>query len=254
MKEVKMKFSGSNVLITGASRGIGAAVAKLLSTYDLKIWINYNNSEDSAINVKNEILLKNSQAKVEIIKFDVADVDAYRKSLNHIIEVDGKLDYLVNNAGITKDNLSILMSIEDYDDVMNINAKSCFLGSKEALKTMASNRFGSVVNVSSITAEMGNAGQSNYAASKGAIIAMTKSFAQEGAARNVRFNVVTPGLISTDMVASLSDEMNTVFMNKIPLKRFGTADDVANGIAFLLSDYAEYITGEVMKINGGMYM
>lgn len=249
-----MKFSGSNVLITGASRGIGAAVAKLLSTYDLKIWINYNNSEDSAINVKNEILLKNSQAKVEIIKFDVADVDAYRKSLNHIIEVDGKLDYLVNNAGITKDNLSILMSIEDYDDVMNINAKSCFLGSKEALKTMASNRFGSVVNVSSITAEMGNAGQSNYAASKGAIIAMTKSFAQEGAARNVRFNVVTPGLISTDMVASLSDEMNTVFMNKIPLKRFGTADDVANGIAFLLSDYAEYITGEVMKINGGMYM
>ena len=249
-----MKFSGNNVLVTGASRGIGAEVAKVLAGFGLKVWINYKTSDEKAIAVKQEILKNNQNIEVEIIKFDVADAQAYQEAINDIVKVDGKIDYLVNNAGITKDGLSIMMSMSDYDDVMDVNARSCFLGSKEALKVMARNRFGAVVNVSSITAEMGNSGQSNYAASKGAIIAMTKSFAQEGAARNIRFNTVTPGLIDTDMVAELSDTANQNFINRIPLKRFGTSNDVANGVAFLLSDYAEYITGEVMKINGGMYM
>ena len=249
-----MKFRGKNVLVTGASRGIGAEVAKVLAGFGLKVWINYNASEEKANTVKSDILNDYSNADVEIIQFDVADENAYIYAFQKIIATDGRLDYLVNNAGITKDNLSMMMSVSDYEDVMNINARSCFIGSKEALKTMARNRFGSVVNVSSITAEMGNAGQTNYASSKGAIIAMTKSFAHEGAARNIRFNTVTPGFIETDMTAGLADDINKNFLQKIPLRRFGTTNDVAYAIAFLLSDYSEYITGDIMKINGGMYM
>jgi len=249
-----MKFSGKNVLVTGASRGIGAEVAKVLAGFGLKVWINYNASEEKAKTVKSDILNGYPNADIEIIQFDVADENAYIDAFQKIINTDGRLDYLVNNAGITKDNFSMIMSVSDYDDVMNINARSYFIGSKEALKIMARNRFGSVVNVSSITAEMGNTGQTNYASSKGAIIAMTKSFAHEGAARNIRFNTVTPGFIETDMTAGLDDDINKSFLQKIPLRRFGTANDVAYAIAFLLSDYSEYITGDTMKINGGMYM
>ncbi len=249
-----MKFSGNNVLITGASRGIGAETAKVLTGFGLKVWINYNTNEKKAIEVKNDILNGSPNAKVEIIKFDAADELAYMEAFQKIINSDKKLDYLVNNAGITKDNLSMMMDISDYDDVMRTNSRSCFIGSREAIRFMARNRFGAVVNVSSVTAEMGNSGQTNYASSKGAIIAMTKSFAYEGAARNIRFNCITPGLIETDMTAELNENISERFLQKIPLKRFGKASDAAYAIAFLLSDYSEYMTGEVMKINGGMYM
>ncbi len=249
-----MKFSGNNVLITGASRGIGATAANILAGFGLKVWINYNSNEKKALEIKNNILNVSPDAKIEVIKFDAADESAYMEAFQKIIAIDGKIDYVVNNAGITKDGLSIMMNISDYNEVMNTNARSCFIGSREALKIMAQNRFGAVVNVSSVTAEMGNAGQTNYASSKGAIIAMTKSFAQEGAIRNVRFNSITPGLIETDMTSSMDDNTRKGFLQKIPLKRFGKTSDTAYAIAFLLSDYSEYITGEVIKVNGGMYM
>lgn len=249
-----MEFRGTNVLITGASRGIGAKTAEILAKFRLKIWINFCEKEDKALEVKKSIIHKYPNAGIELIQFDVSNEESYINAINHIIAKDGKLDYLVNNAGITKDSLSIIMDISDYDTVMNINAKSCFIGSREALKNMGKNRFGAVVNISSIAAEIGNIGQSNYASSKGAIISMTKSFAREGAHRNIRFNVVTPGLILTDMTEILSDSIKNDFFTKIPLKKFGNTEDVAYAVSFLLSDYSQYTTGEVLKVNGGLYM
>ena len=166
----------------------------------------------------------------------------------------GEFAYLVNNAGITNDKLALRMSSEDFDSVISANLKSAFIGCREALKIMSKQRFGSVVNISSIVGERGNAGQVNYSASKGGLIAMTKSFALESGARGVRFNALTPGFINTDMTSKLSDEVRGDYIKNIPLQRLGEAGEVANAVAFLLSDYASYITGEVLKVNGGLYM
>ena len=171
-----------------------------------------------------------------------------------IVESDGELSYLVNNAGITNDKLALRMKLEDFTSVIEANLTSAFIGSREALKAMSKKRFGSVVNIASIVGEMGNAGQVNYSASKGGMIAMSKSFAKEGASRSVRFNCVTPGFIATDMTDALSDEVRKSYEDNIPLKRFGSTEDIANAVAFLLSDNASYITGEVLKVNGGLYM
>ena len=249
-----MKFSGKNVLITGASRGIGAAAAKVLGRMGVKVWINYNSSEDQAVALKQKIAAESDDAAVEVIKFDVADEEAFSDAIQHIVAIDGTLSYLVNNAGITRDGFSLMMETSEYDEVMDVNARSCFIGSREAFKVMARNKFGAIVNISSITAEMGNAGQVNYASSKGAILAMTKSFALEGAPRNIRFNALTPGLIATDMTSVLDKETHENFIRQIPLKRFGEAEEVGYAVAFLLSDYASYMTGEVMKVNGGLYL
>ncbi|MCD8212769.1 MAG: 3-oxoacyl-ACP reductase FabG, partial [Campylobacter sp.] len=189
-----------------------------------------------------------------VIKFDATDEDEFIKGINLIVASDGELSYLVNNAGITNDKLSLRMKTQEFTDIINANLTSAFIGCREALKVMSKKRFGAIVNVASIVGEMGNAGQVNYSASKGGMIAMTKSFAKEGAGRNVRFNCVTPGFIATDMTSALSDEVKAAYEANIPLKKMGSADDVANGVAFLLSDYASYVTGETLKINGGLYM
>ncbi|MBR6612341.1 MAG: 3-oxoacyl-ACP reductase FabG, partial [Campylobacter sp.] len=189
-----------------------------------------------------------------VVKFDATNEEDFIAAINLIIQSDGELSYLVNNAGITNDKLALRMSVDDFNSVIDANLKSAFIGCKEALKVMSKKRFGSVVNVASIVGEMGNAGQTNYAASKGGMIAMSKSFAKEGASRNVRFNSVTPGFIATDMTDALSDEIKANYSANIPLKRFGEAKEVATAIAFLLSDYASYITGDTLKINGGLYM
>lgn len=247
-----MKFSGKNVLITGASRGIGAQIAKVLAGMGLKVWINYRSKPEIADALKDEIIASGSDAAV--IKFDVTDEDEFIKGINLIVDSDGELSYLVNNAGITNDKLALRMKTEDFTSVIDANLTSSFIGSREALKVMSKKRFGAVVNIASIVGEMGNAGQVNYSASKGGMIAMTKSFAKEGASRNVRFNAITPGFIETEMTAVLSDEVKENYIQNIPLKKLGSAEDVANGVAFLLSDYASYTTGEVLKINGGLYM
>jgi 3-oxoacyl-[acyl-carrier protein] reductase len=247
-----MKFSGKNVLVTGASRGIGAEIAKTLSEYGLKVWINYRSSAKEADAIKEQIEQNGGEAAV--IGFDVSDEKAFVEGIKTIIDSDGELSYLVNNAGITKDKLAIRMSVEDFEEVIRANLTSAFIGSKEALKVMSKKRFGSVVNISSIVGESGNAGQVNYSASKGGLIAMTKSFALEGAPRNIRFNCVTPGFIKTQMTDSLKEEVKESYIQKIPLKRFAEPKEVAEAVAFLLSDASSYITGETLRVNGGMYM
>jgi len=247
-----MNFSGKNVLITGASKGIGAEIARTLARYGLKVWINYRSNAKAADDLKEE--LEKSGFQAAVLGFDVSDEKAFIDGIKTIIDSDGELSYLVNNAGITNDKLAIRMKVEDFTSVINTNLTSAFVGCKEALKVMSKKRFGSVVNISSIVSQTGNAGQVNYSASKGGLNSMTKSFALEGAARGIRFNAVTPGFISTDMTDKLSDEIKKTYTAKIPLKRFGDTKDIAEAVAFLLSDSSSYITGEILKVNGGMYM
>ncbi|MCV3386332.1 3-oxoacyl-ACP reductase FabG [Campylobacter lari] len=247
-----MKFSGKNVLITGASKGIGAAIAKELASYGLKVWINYRSKPELADALKEEI--EKSGGTAAVIKFDASVEEEFTSAIATIIESDGELSYLVNNAGITNDKLALRMSMDDFSSVINANLNSSFLGCREALKTMSKKRFGAVVNIASIVGEMGNAGQTNYSASKGGMIALTKSFAKEGAARNIRYNCITPGFIKSDMTEVLSDEIKQNYINNIPLKRFADTSEVAQAVAFLLSDHSSYITGEILKVNGGLYM
>lgn len=247
-----MKFSGSNVLVTGASRGIGAQVAQTLAEMGLKVWINYRSGEAQANTIKSQIEARGGKA--EVIGFDVSDEEGFVNAVKYIVEADGELSYLVNNAGITNDKLAMRMKTEEFMSVIEANLKSTFIGCREALKVMGKKRFGSVVNIASIVGETGNAGQTNYAASKGGTIAMTKSFAIEAAPRSIRYNTITPGFIATEMTDVLKDEVKEAFTAKIPLGRFGEPKEVADAVAFLLSDHASYITGETLKVNGGMYM
>lgn len=247
-----MKFRGKNVLITGASRGIGAELARTLATMGLKVWINYRSSAVAADTLKSEIEAAGGIAAV--IGFDVNDESAFVEAFKTIVDADGELSYLVNNAGITKDKLAMRMKSEEFLEVINANLTSAFVGCREAMKTMRKAKFGAVVNIASIVAETGNAGQVNYAASKGGMLSMTKSFALEAASSGIRYNAITPGFIATDMTDELSDEIKEGFVKNIALKRFGQASEVAQAVAFLLSDHSSYITGEVLKVNGGLNM
>ncbi|HHD75526.1 MAG TPA: 3-oxoacyl-ACP reductase FabG [Campylobacterales bacterium] len=247
-----MKFTGKNVLVTGSSRGIGAEIAKSLAGFGLKVWVNYRSGEAEAKAVQADIVAAGGEA--EVIGFDVSDEKAFVEAIKSIVTADGELAYLVNNAGITKDGLAMRMKSEQFMDVINANLTSTFVGCREALKVMRKKRFGSVVNIASIIGETGNAGQTNYAASKGGAIAMTKSFAIEAAGSGIRYNSITPGFIATEMTEVLKDEVKEAISAKIPMARMGTATEVAEATAFLLSDHSSYITGETLKVNGGMLM
>ncbi len=247
-----MKFSGSNVLVTGASRGIGAEIAKTLASFGLKVWINYRSGLEAAEAIKAEIEAEGGKAA--IIKADVTDENQFNAIIKTIVDSDGELSYLVNNAGITKDKLALRMSVEDFNAVITANLTSAFIGCKGALKVMGKKKFGSIVNISSIVGEMGNPGQTNYSASKGGLNAMTKSFAKEAAARGIRYNAVTPGFIQTDMTDELKDDVKAQYERNIPLSRFGQPKEIAEAVAFLLSDHSSYITGEILKVNGGLYV
>jgi len=247
-----MKFSGKNVLVTGSSRGIGAEIARTLAGFGLKVWINYRSGAAEADKVKESIEANGGRAAV--IGFDVSDESAFIDAIKTIIDSDGELSYLVNNAGITNDKLALRMKTEDFLSVINANLTSTFIGCREFFKVARKKKFGSVVNIASIVGETGNAGQTNYSASKGGVIAMSKSFAIEAATSGIRYNTVTPGFIATEMTDTLSDDIKDGFVSKIPMQRFGEAKEVAEAVAFLLSDYASYITGEVLKVNGGMNM
>ena len=247
-----MKFSGKNVLVTGSSRGIGAEIAKVLAGYGLKVWINYRSGAVEADAIKEQI--ESTGGSAAVIGFDVSDETAFVDAIKTIVDSDGELSYLVNNAGITNDKLALRMKTDDFMSVINANLTSCFIGCRESMKVMRKKKFGSVVNIASIVGETGNAGQTNYAASKGGVIAMSKSFAIEAATSGIRYNTITPGFIATEMTDALSDEIKDSFTSKIPMNRFGNAAEVAQATAFLLSDHSSYITGETLKVNGGMNM
>ena len=247
-----MRFTGKNVLVTGSSRGIGAEIAKSLAGFGLKVWINYRSGEKEAQSVQSDIIKAGGEA--EIIGFDVTDEKAFISAIKTIVSTDGEFSYLVNNAGITKDKLAMRMKTDEFISVINANLTSTFIGCREALKAMRKKRFGSVVNIASIVGETGNAGQTNYSASKGGTIAMTKSFAIEAGTSGIRYNTITPGFIATEMTNVLKDEVKEAFTAKIPMARFGNPSEVAEAVAFLLSDHSSYITGETLKVNGGMLM
>jgi 3-oxoacyl-[acyl-carrier protein] reductase len=247
-----MKFTGKNVLVTGSSRGIGAEIAKSLAEFGLKVWINFRTGEAEAKAIQASIVEAGGEA--EVIGFDVSDEKAFIDAIKTIVATDGEIAYLVNNAGITKDKLAMRMKTDEFMSVINANLTSTFIGCREALKAMRKKRFGSVVNIASIVGETGNAGQTNYSASKGGTIAMTKSFAIEAGTSGIRYNTITPGFIATEMTNVLKDDVKELFTAKIPMARFGNPSEVAEAVAFLLSDHSSYITGETLKVNGGMLM
>ncbi|MCI5969406.1 3-oxoacyl-ACP reductase FabG [Helicobacter sp.] len=247
-----MEFCGKNVLITGASKGIGAEIAKVLAKEGLKVWINYRSKPELADALKAEIEAKGGNAAV--VCFDATDEEAFLKGLNAITSSEGELAFLVNNAGITNDKLSMRMQTKDFTSVLEVNLTSSFIGCREALKIMRKQGYGAVVNIASIVGEIGNLGQCNYAASKGGMIAMTKSFAKEGGSKGIRFNCITPGFIESDMTKNLKEDIKKSYVQSIPLGRLGIGEEVAGAVAFLLSNYANYITGETLKVNGGLYM
>lgn len=247
-----MDLKGKNCLVTGGSRGIGKSIALKLAELGANVAITYSRSADAADEVVKEILAYG--VKGVALQADAVDFARADEVVNGIVNDWGSLDVLVNNAGITKDNLLIRMDEQAWDDVINTNLKSVFNYSKAATKPMMRARSGSIINISSVVGVSGNAGQSNYAASKAGIIGFTKSFAKELASRNIRANVVAPGYISTEMTGSLDEKVLDAIQLETPLGRAGEPEEVANSVAFLASEWSSYITGEVLKVDGGMAM
>jgi len=245
-----MELEGKVSLVTGASRGIGKAIALKLSSLGSKVAINYREGEVAANSVVREIV---SQGREAIsIKADVADSEAVKAMVQKVNTEWNKLDILVNNAGITRDNLLLRMSDKAWDDVLNTNLRGAYLCTKFALRSMVKQRWGRIISVASIAGLIGNAGQTNYSASKAGIIAFTKSVAREVGSRNITANAVAPGFIKTQMTEILPDAIKESILSMTSLRRFGETEDVAEVVAFLASDRANYITGQVISIDGGM--
>ena len=239
------------VLITGGSRGIGKAVAIKFAEKGNQIIINYVSEKTDTEKLKNE-LLEAGAKDVLLIKADVSNSEDVKNMVKESIEKFEKIDILVNNAGITKDNLLMRMSEEEFDKVIQINLKGTYLVTKEVTKYMMKKRSGSIVNLASVVGVAGNAGQCNYAASKAGIIGFTKSIAKELASRNIRANAVAPGFIETDMTNVLKEEIKESINSQIPLRRMGSAKEVAELVYFLGEDASSYITGQVINVDGGM--
>ena len=239
-------------LITGAARGIGKAIAKKFAENGYNVVINYVSAKTDIKTLTKEF--EDLGVKVLLVKADVSNKEEAEGLVNQTIEKFGKIDVLVNNAGITKDNLLMRMSEEDFEKVLDINLKGTFLITKFATKYMMKKRCGSIVNLASVVGVAGNAGQCNYSASKAGVIGFTKSIAKELASRNIRANAVAPGFIKTDMTDVLSDNVKENINSQIPLKRMGTAEEVAKLVYFLGTAERSYITGQVINVDGGMVM
>lgn len=246
-----MKLTGKTALVTGGARGIGQAIALRLAEDGADIVISDINKEGALESVKAVEALGRKALAVEGNIAKQEDVEAM---VQQSIDTFGKIDILVNNAGVTKDNLLLRMKEEDWDFVLRINLTGSFLCSKAVAKYMVKQRSGNIVNISSVVGVMGNAGQANYASSKAGVIGLTKALARELAPRGVRVNAVAPGFIDTEMTRALPEEARNRLITQIPLTRLGTPDDVARCVGFLVSDAADYITGQVIHVNGGMLM
>lgn len=247
-----MDLKNKNCLVTGGSRGIGKSIALFLADYGANVAITYARSGEAADDVVKQLEAKGVNAKA--FQADVVNFDKAEEVIQEVVNAWGSLDVLVNNAGITKDNLILRMSEDQWDDVINTNLKSVYNYSKAAAKPMMRNRAGSVINISSVVGISGNAGQSNYSASKAGIIGFTKSYARELASRNIRANAVAPGYITTEMTEKLSDSVLDGIKKETPMGRPGEVAEVAALVAFLASDLSSYITGEVIRVDGGMAM
>lgn len=243
-------LSGKVALVTGAGRGIGAQIAKKLAANGAVVVINYSGNDEAAAKTVSEIEAAGSKAVA--YRCNVADYEAVAKMTAFIIEEYKTIDILVNNAGITKDGLIMRMGEDDFDSVINVNLKGTFNCIKHVSRQMIKQRAGRIINMSSVVGIAGNAGQINYAASKAGVIGITKSAAKELASRSITVNAIAPGYIDTDMTSVLSDSVKENVMKAIPLGRMGNVDDIANIAAFLASEEAAYITGQVISVDGGM--
>ncbi|MFZ1497713.1 MAG: 3-oxoacyl-[acyl-carrier-protein] reductase [Saprospiraceae bacterium] len=236
-------------LVTGGSRGIGAAIVKTLSSHGCNVAFTYLSSPEKAIKIEKELM--DEDTKIIAYKCDVGDYIQAEELISNIVKDFGGLDIVVNNAGITKDNLILRMTEDQWDAVMQTNLKSLFNITKPAMKHLM-RKGGSIINISSVVGVFGNAGQSNYAASKAGIFGFTKSIAKEMGSRNVRCNAIAPGYIETEMTQTLDEKVKESFWANIPLKRMGTAEEVADSVVFLASDMAKYINGQVLSVCGGL--
>ena len=248
-------FKGKTALVTGASRGIGRAIALALARGGASVALNYAGNEAAAAEAL-KLVQEAGAPKAKLYKFDVADPAACAKAVEAVVADmgTGALDVLVNNAGIALDQLVMRMKDDDWNRTLQVNLTGNFNLIRAVARPMMKAKKGAIVNVTSVIGEMGNAGQAAYAAAKAGQIGLTKSVARELASRNIRVNAVAPGYIETDMTSGLPEAAKAKMMELIPLARLGTAEDVANAVAFLASDAASYVTGEVLRVNGGMYM
>lgn len=247
-----MQLKGKTAIITGSSRGIGKAIAFKLGKMGANIVINGSSPSDALKKTEEE--LKETGINVITVVADVRKNEDVEAMINTAVETFGGLDILVNNAGVTRDKLMMRMTESDWDDVLDINLKGAFLCTKAASKIMMKQRSGKIINITSVVGVMGNPSQTNYAASKAGLIGLTKSTAKELASRGINCNAVAPGLIETDMTDVLPDSVKENYLNSIPQKRYGTPEDVANVVGFLVSEEANYITGQVIHIDGGLVM
>ena len=243
-------LEGKNAIVTGGSRGIGRGIAKVFAAHGANVAFTYNSSEEAAKELENE--LSETGVKAKGYKSNAADFEEAQELIKNVAEDFGAIDILVNNAGITKDNLLMRMSEEDFDRVIEVNLKSIFNMTKAVQRTMLKQRKGSIINMSSVVGVKGNAGQANYAASKAGIIGFSKSMALELGSRNIRTNVIAPGFIETEMTEKLDEKVVQGWRDNIPLKRGGTPEDIANACVYLGSDLSAYVTGQVLNVDGGM--
>jgi len=252
MSVTEKVLTGKTAFVTGASRGIGRAIALRLAADGAKVALNFASNSAKAESVKAEI--ESAGGTAMLVRGDVSDFATVTELVKKIVDDWGRLDILINNAGITRDNLLLKMSEDDFDKVIATNLKGVFNCTKAVTKLMMRQRGGRIVNMSSVVGLKGNISQTNYAAAKAGIIGFTKSAARELASRGVTVNAVAPGLINTDMTAALSEKVKEVMLQEIPAGRMGTPEDVANAVAFLVSDQAAYITGQVLSVDGGLVM
>ncbi len=248
---MKMIFEGKISIVTGASQGIGENIALELSKEGANV-ILVDIQKEKLEEVADRVA--RNKGKASVFCADVSRLDQVKEVTEKVIQEHQRIDHLVNNAGITRDNLLMRMTEEEWDAVLTVNLKGVFNFSKAVIRNMISNRYGRIVNISSVVGQMGNPGQTNYAASKAGVLGFTKALAREVAPRGITVNAIAPGYIATPMTENLPEQVKKIFVELIPMKKFGSPDDIAHAVKFLLSDEAAYITGQVINVNGGMVM
>lgn len=246
------KLEGKTAVVTGASRGIGRAIALQLAKEGANVVVNYSGSEDKALQVVEEI--KNIGRNAIAVKANVSDNESVQNLMSQALEAFGSIDVLINNAGITRDNLIMRMKEDEWDDVISTNLKGVFLCTKAVTRQMMKQRAGRIINISSIVGVMGNAGQANYVAAKAGVIGLTKTTARELASRNILVNAIAPGFIETEMTDALPEDIKAAMLAQIPLAQLGHPEHIAKAVVFLASEDSSYMTGQVLHIDGGMVM